>query len=170
MTKALHIGNAARNGIVAAELAQRGFTGDPEILDGKTGFVGVYTGRSSSTPGHGAPEEQASAPQRGWEALLEEQAQVLGRQWELVDPGLCMKRWPCCYASHHRSRACSTSCGGTGLSARDIERVDVGFLPGATHPLNPQPPAERARSEVQHPVSDRRAGARRPRGTGFFRR
>ena len=50
MTKALHIGNAARNGIVAAQLAKGGFTGDVDIFDGKGGFVDVYTGFKPAVP------------------------------------------------------------------------------------------------------------------------
>ncbi len=38
MSKHLHAGRAAEAGVVAAELAQRGFSGPPEILEGETGF------------------------------------------------------------------------------------------------------------------------------------
>ncbi len=38
MTKPLHAGRAAANGLLAAELAQRGFTGPPSILEGKRGL------------------------------------------------------------------------------------------------------------------------------------
>ena len=39
MTKSLHSGNAARGGIDAVQLAQLGFTGDKEIIEGPLGFM-----------------------------------------------------------------------------------------------------------------------------------
>jgi len=44
MTKPLHVGRAAENGITAALLAQRGFTADPDSLDGRWGFMQVLGG------------------------------------------------------------------------------------------------------------------------------
>jgi len=44
MTKPLHVGRAAENGITAALLAQRGFTADPTALDGPWGFLQVLGG------------------------------------------------------------------------------------------------------------------------------
>ena len=41
MTKPLHVGRAAENGITAALLAERGFTADPQALDGPWGFMAV---------------------------------------------------------------------------------------------------------------------------------
>src|SRR5581483_2196999 len=41
MTKPLHAARAAENGVVAAELASRGFTGGDEGLDGQWGFFQV---------------------------------------------------------------------------------------------------------------------------------
>ena len=38
MSKHLHAGRAAEAGLVAAELAQAGFTGPPAILEGPQGF------------------------------------------------------------------------------------------------------------------------------------
>ncbi|MBN9427342.1 MAG: MmgE/PrpD family protein [Burkholderiales bacterium] len=43
MTKPLHAGHAARNGVVAAMLASRGFTCTEEILEGKTAFGAVMS-------------------------------------------------------------------------------------------------------------------------------
>ena len=44
MTKPLHAGNAARNGVVAATLAQRGFTAVQDILETPQGFCKVFGG------------------------------------------------------------------------------------------------------------------------------
>ena len=42
MTKPLHVGRAAQNGVLAAELAARGFTGGRDGLDGPWGFLRVF--------------------------------------------------------------------------------------------------------------------------------
>src|SRR5262245_39621080 len=44
MTKPLHVGRAAENGVTAALLAARGFTADPDGLDGPWGFFAVQGG------------------------------------------------------------------------------------------------------------------------------
>ncbi len=44
MTKPLHAGEAARSGVEAAQLAQRGFTADPQILEGRFGFFNTFVG------------------------------------------------------------------------------------------------------------------------------
>ena len=44
MTKPLHAGNAARNGVVAATLAHRGFTAVEDILETPMGFCKVFGG------------------------------------------------------------------------------------------------------------------------------
>lgn len=47
MTMALHVGNAARNGVTAALLAREGFNADPHTLEGPLGFANLFAG-----PGH----------------------------------------------------------------------------------------------------------------------
>ena len=146
MTKALHIGNAARNGIVAAQLAKGGFTGDTEIFDGKGGFVAVYSGFADG------------------ESKLAEQVARLGNPWELIDPGLYVKRWPCCYASHRPIAGMLDMIARHKLAAEDIDRVDVGFLPGQTHPLNHTRPKNEleAKFSIEYPIAaailDKRVG------------
>src|SRR5207247_11354997 len=44
MTKPLHAGRAAENGVTAAELASRGFTAGDDPLDGEWGFFQVLGG------------------------------------------------------------------------------------------------------------------------------
>ena len=50
MTKPLHAGEAARNGVEAAQLAQRGFTADPHILDSRFSFFNVFVGEGEFVP------------------------------------------------------------------------------------------------------------------------
>jgi 2-methylcitrate dehydratase PrpD len=42
MTKPLHVGNASRNGVLAARLAQSGFTANPQVLEAKSGFFDSF--------------------------------------------------------------------------------------------------------------------------------
>jgi 2-methylcitrate dehydratase PrpD len=48
MTKPLHTANAARAGILAARLAQEGFTGSAQVLEHKLGFVRTHTMNSDT--------------------------------------------------------------------------------------------------------------------------
>src|SRR5688500_18830694 len=43
MTKPLHVGRAAQNGVIAAELAAKGFTGGHDALDPPWGFFQVFS-------------------------------------------------------------------------------------------------------------------------------
>ena len=66
MTKPLHVGRAAENGVTAALLAARGFTADPAALDGPWGFLQVM--------GEGFSKEKIS--------------QGFGKTWTITDPGV----------------------------------------------------------------------------------
>ena len=76
MTKPLHVGRAAENGVTAAELAALGFTSGASGLDGPWGFFQVF-GRGDE------PEEF-----------------TLGHPYSIVDPGVSVKPYPCGSLSH----------------------------------------------------------------------
>jgi len=135
MTKALHIANAARGGIVAAQLARSGFTSDQSILDGPGGFIDTYRGNDSQP--------------------VEQQAGRVGAPWELVNPGLYVKQWPCCYASHRPIAGMLELVSNHSLSPDDIVRIDVGFLPGTEQPLIFREPINelQAKFSVEYPVA-----------------
>jgi 2-methylcitrate dehydratase PrpD len=78
MTKPLHVGRAAENGVTAALLAQRGFTADPDALDGPWGFYAVQGGGVSK----------------------EKIAQGFGKTWTIIDPGVSIKPYPCGVLTH----------------------------------------------------------------------
>ena len=78
MTKPLHVGRAAENGITAALLAARGFTADPDALDGPWGFYAVHGGGVSA----------------------EKIAQGFGNIWTIVEPGVSIKPYPCGVLTH----------------------------------------------------------------------
>jgi len=78
MTKPLHAGRAAQNGIVAAVLASKGFTGGDDGLDGQWGFFQVAGGGADTARIAGA----------------------LGRPYSIVNPGVSVKPYPCGSLSH----------------------------------------------------------------------
>ena len=78
MTKPLHVGRAAENGVTAALLAARGFTADPDALDGPWGFYAVQGG--------GVTAEKTS--------------QGFGKIWTIVEPGVSIKPYPCGVLTH----------------------------------------------------------------------
>jgi 2-methylcitrate dehydratase PrpD len=78
MTKPLHAARAAENGVVAAELASRGFTGGDEGLDGRWGFFEVFAGGVD----------------------LDRLIPVVGRPYTIVNPGVSFKPYPCGSLSH----------------------------------------------------------------------
>ncbi len=78
MTKPLHAGRAAENGVLAARLAARGFSADPDGLDGPWGFFAVQGG--------GVTAGKIS--------------QGFGKTWTIVDPGVSIKPYPCGVLTH----------------------------------------------------------------------
>lgn len=80
MTKPLHVGRAAQNGVVAAELAARGHTGGKDALDSPWGFYRVFT--------LGAGFEEKSI------------VGALGNPPSIVSPGVSLKPYPCGSLGH----------------------------------------------------------------------
>lgn len=80
MTKPLHAGEAAKNGVVAATLAQRGFTADRNILDSPLGFYEVL-GREVGSEGV-------------------KTSQGVRTEFYIVSPGIAFKPYPSCAYSH----------------------------------------------------------------------
>ncbi len=80
MTKPLHVGHTARNGLFAAQLAREGFTANPEALEHKQGFLLVF---------NGAGNFDAEAILKDW-----------GQPYDIVRPGLAVKQHPCCGSTH----------------------------------------------------------------------
>jgi 2-methylcitrate dehydratase PrpD len=80
MTKPLHVGRAAQNGVVAAELAARGFTGGKDALDPPWGFFQTFS--------HGGGYDRARI------------VGVLGNPHTIVSPGVSIKPYPCGVLGH----------------------------------------------------------------------
>src|SRR3546814_1143524 len=78
MTKPLHVGRAAENGVTAALLVRNGFTANEEALDGKWGYLAVA--------GPGAEP-----------ALVRER---FGKPFTMLSPGISIKPYPSGVLTH----------------------------------------------------------------------
>jgi 2-methylcitrate dehydratase PrpD len=78
-TKGLHAGHAARNGILAALLARKGYTGDPDVLEGHRGLIYVFG------------QKQAD---------IKRVTENLGKPLAINEGNFLVKAWPCGLGSH----------------------------------------------------------------------
>ena len=110
MTKSLHAGQCARGGLMAALLAQKGFTANPDAFEHKQGFFKVF---------NGANNFDARRVLDGW-----------CDPYDIVDPGASYKLYPCCYSTHAAVQAALGLAHDHGpFDARSIARVE-----SHTHP------------------------------------
>jgi 2-methylcitrate dehydratase PrpD len=114
MTKPLHTGWAARNALAAVQLARSGFTAAPDVLEAPAGFFAAY-GVEASRP----------------EAAIDR----LGNPWVIVEPGLALKRFPCCYAAHRGMDGVLRLRQSLGLTADNLERLICRMPPGGMRVL-----------------------------------
>ena len=103
MTKPLHAGRAAENGVVAAELASRGFTAGDDALDGEWGFFCVLGG--------GADVARI--------------VPTLGQPFSIVTPGVSVKPYPCGSLGHPTMDAMLKVVTEQDLRPDQIQRVRV---------------------------------------------
>ncbi len=80
VTKPLQVGNSARNGLFAAVLARNGCTANPAALEHEQGYFQTFNG-----PGHFRILDVESS----W-----------GSPFEVVEPGIAFKQYPCCGSTH----------------------------------------------------------------------
>jgi 2-methylcitrate dehydratase PrpD len=107
--KPYHAGMAARSGLLSARLAAAGFGGAPDFLDNPVGFHSAY------------------AFDAGNPALLGE---GWGASFQIVTPGLTLKAYPCCTASHPVA-SLGIDLHREGLSADAIADITFTYPPGA---------------------------------------
>jgi 2-methylcitrate dehydratase PrpD len=103
MTKPLHVGRAAENGVTAALLAARGFTADPDALDGPWGYFAVQGGGVSS----------------------EKISQGFGKTWTIVEPGVSIKPYPCGVLTHPTIDLMLKLVSENNIKPEEIETVKV---------------------------------------------
>lgn len=79
MTKPFHAGRAAHSGMMAARLAEAGFTANLDALEHPQGFLHAVSPDGT--------EDRTSPPQ-------------IGENWALINQGLGIKKYPTCYCTH----------------------------------------------------------------------
>jgi 2-methylcitrate dehydratase PrpD len=114
MTKPLHTGWASRAALAAVDLARSGFTAAPDILEAPSGFFAAYG-------------VEASRPETAIDRL--------GNPWVIVDPGLALKRFPCCYASHRGMDGVLHLRRRLGLNAENLKDLHCRMPPGGMRVL-----------------------------------
>ncbi len=120
MTKPFHAGNAARGGVLAAELAREGFTSDLTAFEGDFGWAKTLNARSVP--------------------LAEELQTQLAASWELDEPGIVFKRYPACGATHCALDAIIAIKTENQLEASEMEQIICDASPFAkTVLLYPRP-------------------------------
>lgn len=104
MTKPLHAGRAAENGVTAALLAQAGFTAAMNILEARRGFYNAMAG--------GYDESKIAGR--------------LGRPYFMLEPGISIKPYPSGSLSHPAQDLILDLVKQNDLHAADIESIEVG--------------------------------------------
>ncbi len=105
MGKGFHAGNAARAGVLAALLVKRGFSVSKEIIEGHQGLYNAVVGEGNYD--------------------LNKVTKNLGKTWDIVTPGLCLKRYPCCGAIHRPLDAILQIVQEHEISLPEVESVEV---------------------------------------------
>jgi 2-methylcitrate dehydratase PrpD len=121
MTKPLHAGNAARNGIVASMLAKRGFTAEKNILEAKFGFYKLFS--------------------KDDEYDLERVTDGMGQPLVIMSPGVSVKPYPSCRRTHSALDSMLDFVKKQNFSAQDVEEIEVRVDPATPNVLihsNPQ--------------------------------
>jgi 2-methylcitrate dehydratase PrpD len=104
MVKPLHAGLAARNGVMAAQLAQRGFTASPHAIDGPQGYLAAMDGERRS---------------------LDDAVADLGARWEILETGITVKLYPSCAATHPPLDALVALTQREAVTAADVDSIHV---------------------------------------------
>ncbi|MDQ6640317.1 MAG: MmgE/PrpD family protein [Pseudomonadota bacterium] len=106
MAKPLHVGHAARNGLLAARLARAGMTASSErAFEHEHGFLDVFNG-----PGTYDVARALAA----WAEPM-----------DIVDPGIAIKQYPCCGSTHPAIDAMLGLVREHGLRADEVATVEA---------------------------------------------
>lgn len=104
MTKPLHVGLAARNGVTAAKLALSGFTANPQAIEAGSGFYDAFY--------HGSPVDARPVEE-------------LGKSYALETDGIRIKPYPCGGLTHPTIDATLELCNRHSITAEMIASVDA---------------------------------------------
>ena len=105
MTKPLHVGLGARNGVLAAKLAQSGFTANSQAIESGFGFFKVLHPTAS---------------------VNEQPLEELGQSYALVSDGIRIKPYPCGGLTHQAIDSALEFRAKHNISADMVEAIEVG--------------------------------------------
>lgn len=114
MTKPLHSGWAARNAVAAVSLATAGLTACEQIFEAEGGFFACYGSDASNA---------------------DKMPVLFGQPWVFDEPGLTLKLYPCCYASHRGMDALTQIMHRLDAGAADIREIRCQAPIGGLIPL-----------------------------------
>jgi 2-methylcitrate dehydratase PrpD len=117
MAKALQTGNAARNGVIAAQLAKKGFTADQTILEAPMGFASAL----------------CLDGECDWDALTKD----LGQYFHMEQMPT-IKRFPTCSPAHRPIEGLLALRQEHGFTADDVESVESDFYLRSLSRTDPQ--------------------------------
>jgi 2-methylcitrate dehydratase PrpD len=106
MAGAMAAGNACRNGVTAALMAQDGITANSNIIETKNGFYDTLVGA-----GHYDADRMSNS---------------LGNPFYIESPGIGLKKYPSCYHTHRALDGVFQLLGEHRLSDKQIAEIDVG--------------------------------------------
>jgi 2-methylcitrate dehydratase PrpD len=106
MVKPLHAGMAARNGVVAAQLAKAGFVASAEAIEGPQGYL--------------AAMDSQKPPAALFDAIGD-----LSSRWEILDTGVTVKLYPSCAATHPPLDALLALKKTYDLTLESIAAIDI---------------------------------------------
>lgn len=121
-TKRMHPGWAAHAGVLAAQLAARGYTGPASVLEGRYGLFRAYAGAEP-------PASDAMAA-------------TLGRDWEVLN--VDFKPYPCGHISHPYMDCARELRDRHGFAPADIASIEL-RVPAAAVPILCEPLADKLR-------------------------
>ena len=106
MAGAMAAGNACRNGVTGALMAQAGITANPNMIEAKNGFYDTLVGQD-----HYDAERMADG---------------LGNPFYIESPGIGLKKYPSCYHTHRALDGVFQLLNEHRLNDKEIDEIDVG--------------------------------------------
>lgn len=142
-TKPLHAGLAARSGVTAARVAAAGGSANPTAVSGDGGFWDLY-----------GPDER--------------DAFSVGDRWALVESGVDVKAYPCCYFTH-AAIAATQALVAEGVDPAEIDRIEVRASAGAADACDHPDPADGLEAKFSMEYAVANAAVRERVGLAAFR-
>jgi 2-methylcitrate dehydratase PrpD len=103
-TKPMHPGHTARCGMMAGILAKDGFTGDPDVLEGRLGFFYVFGDEHSD---------------------IRRVTENIGNPLAIASHHVFIKAWPCCLENHLALTAMFNLIEKYDVKPEQVEAIDV---------------------------------------------